>query len=215
MLTLGLGICATKISFVPYAGAMVLAFWRPTRRETLAVGALGLVVVLVYGVYVAAGGQPIGAFRDCGWSMWRIVGVGIPSLVGKYVPMPSTTWRFVIYGLGTAGFTGWVAWRLRGQPLVERLVATMAAVHSASMLLMPFRLDAYDAQGVAFTLLFVGAHSDRRTGRMALWLLPVVAALVAVTTKHTPWLIRGGRPVFVLTQLVVVWVLVVTVRGRR
>jgi len=198
MAVLGLGFCATKVSFGPYAAAVGAVLWFHGRDRLAGLLSFLGTCALVFGAYAAAGGDPFQVIGYPGESLW-FLNLSSPAFL---LPVP---WG---RGAALAAYGAAVAWAAvrwsppgRGGGFAWRAACALAAVHAISMLVQPFMTVNWVCQGLAFLLLVLGAARDRPLGRALLWLLPVLGFLVCVTSDTGEPLYRwAAAPIFLLVH---------------
>ncbi len=170
---LAVGLCATKPTFAPYAATLLLALGLRRWRAT---AAFALVTAAVYGGQALIG---VPLIAEGGVSYHAVnfgSGFSIPDAIARFFPGLSPRAAVASYVLITGTVMVSVPLLHRAAPVEERSLRSLAAVHAASMLTMPFCVSPYFAQGIV-PLLLLALAAPPRTARVLLGALPVLAWL--------------------------------------
>ena len=154
MITLALGFCATKITYGPYALAVLCAASEMRLRSLISTWTPFLATcAVIYVPYMASGADPLAFIGHPGvWlsPYWY----NISLLVYLATPELARLLGYGLYGTCTSLAAAWAAQRTHTLSCAWRCVITLAAVHAVSMLVQPFCVTEYMTQGLVFLLLF-------------------------------------------------------------
>jgi hypothetical protein len=203
---LGVGLGVTKVTFAPYALALVLVV-----RERRLAATLGFLLSAgaIYGVYVASGASifPTGNLETHEVNFGA--GVSIPDTVARVLPTLPPWPMLAAYAASMALAACGGARLTRGMGTLRAGVVVLAIVHAASMLTMPFCVSPYVAQGVAFPLLlFALLPADRRARAIGLIGLIVLGFFATLVWTKCRLFSVPLKPLSISLHLFVLWVAV-------
>ena len=183
---LAFGFCATKVTYGPYALAVLLAMWGGGRKGIGPAALFAALVVAAYAWYLSTGASLLSDSNFETHSVNWGVGVSATDGVARVLPSFPKAAALAAYGLGTAAALGVAAVVSRGMPAGPRAVALLCVAHAMSLLTMPFCVSPYLAQGVVPVLLLFLVRVPGDPGRR--WRLAGLATVSWLGAMHwTQW----------------------------
>ncbi len=152
---LGLGFCATKLTYGPYAAAALL--FTATDARGLLLSGLSFLApcALAWGPRLLAGDPllPPAVLERQAWMSGS--GLGIPDLLARLGAEVPPRWSALLCAAATGALLLHLRFRRTGPPSPRRLLTSLVLVHCLQMLLLPVCLPPYHAQGSALILLWL------------------------------------------------------------